>query len=362
MALTDERALWLALLTDPRVDRSQAKAALYRWAIVLQGRLADLAGLGADAIQERLPELDAPQAAAWHAALEGVEVAECTLGVWRSQGVDLMIRADAAYPENWVERLAERWLPYVMFYRGDLELLANSAVCVAGAETPTPAGSAAAEQLGARLGAGPTTLVGGYGQGVDRLALTAGLQAQGRAVVVLPVGFGCAGPILRAGQAAVEQGRRLDLSPFELEAAYTPALGRARSMLVTSMAEALVLVEPDLGPEQWPGYDGMRSKGGLVLLWQGSPGSQSSAWQEAGAIPFGDAQTVERTIATRLLASLDEDASADTEASPDPGAAPIGFEDADAAIRRLSETGRVPDKLARRLREAERRGWLGNGS
>jgi predicted Rossmann fold nucleotide-binding protein DprA/Smf involved in DNA uptake len=355
-----QEALWLALLTDPRVDRMQAKAALYRWAIEEQRQTQELASLDAGALRELLPELDEQQALAWQAALGRSEESERVLASWREQGVALITRADAAYPENWVDRLAERWLPYVLFYRGNLELLASPAVSVTGAESPTDAGSAMAEGIGARLGPSAHVLLGGYGQGVDRLALTSGSQALGRTILVLPLGFAHATPILRAGQTAIDQGRRIELSPYEPDAVYTPALGRARSLLVTALAEALVLVEPDTGPDGWLGHEAMSADGGLALIWDQSDADIRQAWQHAGAQPFDSADMVERLIASHLLPqseeiSLDEEGTAD-----DPSAEPVQFDDADTAIRRLGETGRVPDKLARRLRDAEERGLLGD--
>jgi predicted Rossmann fold nucleotide-binding protein DprA/Smf involved in DNA uptake len=354
----DERAYWLALLSDPQVDRSRAKAAIYGWAIEQQQRLDALAGLPSDALRERLPDLDAAQAAAWRQALGQAEAAGQVLAQWQGQGIELITRADAAYPENWVERLAERWLPYTLFYRGNLELLANPAVCLAGAEEPGEAAGDAAEAAAARLGPGAHVLLGGYGQGIDRRALTAGSQALGRTILILPVGFAHAGPILRAGQMAVEQGRRIELSPFEPEAAYAPALGRARSLLVTALAEALALFEPALGPDAWPGYEPFAQHGGLALIWEGGGADMRAAWQAAGARPFADADAIERQIAGHLLPAVDE-IVLDQESEDALEAGPVQFDDADSAIRRLSETGRVPDKLARRLREAEERGLLG---
>lgn len=350
----------MALMTDPSVDRMQAKAALYRWTIEEQRQLAELAALDANALRGNLPELDKEQARAWQVALSRSPESERVLATWRQQGVELITRADAAYPENWVDRLAERWLPYVVFYRGNLELLASPAVYVAGAESPTETGSAMATEIGSRLGPSAHMLLGGYSQGVDRLALSAASQALGRTILILPLGFAHATPILRAGQTAVEQGRRIELSPYEPDAPYTPALGRARGLLVTALAEALVLVEPDAGPDGWPGYEAMSADGGLTLIWDQSAADTRAPWHRAGAQPFDSAGAAEGLVASHLLPQSEEIRLNDSDAVEDADAEPAQFDDADSAIRRLSETGRVPDKLARRLRDAEERGLLGD--
>ncbi len=358
MTAPSEKACWLALMTDHRIDRSQAKAVIYGWAIERQQRLGDLVDLQPAALRESLPDLDEAQAAVWRQVLHEAADADRLLASWRQQGVDLITRADAAYPENWVERLAERWLPYVLFYRGNVELLANPAVCLAGAEEPGEEAGAAVEEVAERLGPGSHVLLGGYGQGIDRRGLVAGTQALGRSIVILPLGFAHAGPIMRAGQLAIDQGRRIELSPFEPEATYTPALGRARSLLVTTLAEVLALFEPQVGPAEWPGYEPFAQHGGLALIWQGGAAEMQTAWQAAGARAFVGVDAIEREIAGRLLPAVEE-ILLDEEDEDAPDAGPAQFDDAESAIRRLSETGRVPDALARRLREAEERGWLG---
>ena len=355
-----QEALWLALMTDPDVDRMQSKAALYRWAIEEQRQLVELAALDAARLRELLPELDEAQARAWQAALGRAEESERLLAAWRERGVELITRADAAYPENWVDRLAERWLPYVLFYRGNLELLASPAVTVAGAENPTEAGGALATALGSRLGPSAHLLLGGFGQGVDRRALTAASEALGRTILILPLGFGHAAPILSAGQTAVEQGRRIELSPYEPDAVYTPARGRARSLLVTALAEALILIEPTVGPDEWPGHEALAAAGGLTLLWAQSDAVIRAAWEQAGARSFDTAEMAEGLFASHLLPQSDEIEVDPASADDEPAAEPVQFDDADSAIRQLSESGRVPDKLAQRLRDAEERGWLGD--
>ncbi len=355
-----EALYWLVLMHSAQVDRKRAKEALYRWAVEQQQGVKELAGLSAAALQERLPELDAAQATAWQRALDSAEEASLLLATWREQGVHLLTRAEAAYPENWVARLSESWLPYILFYRGNIELLAEPAIWLAGAEAPDEATRQAAEEAATRLGPRAFVLAGGFGKGIDRQALTAGSQALGRTILILPLGFAHAGPILRAGQTAVEQGRRLELSPYAPDAAYSPTLGHARSLLVTALAEALALFEPDSGPDDWPGYEAFTQHGGLALIWERGRAKSLAPWQAAGAQPFGDTQALEAALTEHLLLEVEEITLAENNAEG-PEAEPIRFGDAASAIRRLSETGHVPDKLARRLREAEEQGWLGEG-
>lgn len=63
-----EKACWLALLSDADVDRNIAKRALYRWTIVAQQPLSACAPFSAQTLMEQLPELDALQAERWQAA------------------------------------------------------------------------------------------------------------------------------------------------------------------------------------------------------------------------------------------------------------------------------------------------------
>jgi hypothetical protein len=358
----EEKACWLALLGSSDIDRTVAKHELYRLGVVEQRLLSELAGLEPHSLAQVVPGLDLAEAEKWTVALAGMPEAAKELEHWQAQGIDLITRADLAYPENLSERLPERWLPYVFFYRGDLELLSRPAVYVAGAEAPETSALQLVRALAEALAPLPLACTGGFTQGVDRQMLTDAASFGGGTIVLLPIGFGHASPILRAGQHAIDNGTRLELSPYLPDTAYTPTLGRARTRLTTVLADVLLLIAPDIYPVDWPGLDERAPHGGQVLLWASSGNDIAGLWLDHGALAFAATSEATHSIVQHLGLGADDAAPSDsgpevvTDLYPDSA---VHFDDAASAIARLAKTGRVPEQLMRRLRDAERQGNLG---
>jgi predicted Rossmann fold nucleotide-binding protein DprA/Smf involved in DNA uptake len=353
-----ETAYWLALLCAEDLDRAVAKRELYRLTIVEHHLLSELAGRTVTELAGLLPGLSESEAARWASALAAVASASDELGAQRLHGVDLITRADPVYPENLAERLPEQKLPYLLFYRGNLALLDRPAVYVAGAEAPQSSAALLAHALAEVLAPLPLACVGGYTQGVDRTALSDADAAGGATMLILPVGLDNAGPILRAGQKAVERGDRLELSPYLPSVAYTPALGRARTLLTTMLSDVLVQVDPDMAAGDWPGLQDYIARGCQVLSSRTSETAHASDWLEHGATLFADAHDALALIKQHL--DLADDAGGSDEPHTNPDLGPVHFDDAASAISQLERTGRVPERLMRRLRDAERQGNLGS--
>lgn len=358
----DEKACWFALLRASDIDRAVAKRELYRLSVVEGRLLGEFASLSAPALAEMLPGLGLQEAEKWASALVGAPAAGDELRRWKAQGIDLITRADPAYPENLSERLPERWLPYLLFYRGDLELLSRPSIYVAGTENPDAPAQQLVRALAESLAPLPVACTGGYSQGVDRQMLTEAATLGGYTILLLPVGFEHASPILHAGQSAIENGTRLELSPYLPDAPFTAALGRARTLLTTVLADVLALVAPGVSAADWPGLDEHVTHGSQVLCWAPTAGVPGD-WRERGALPFDDASEAAQMIVRHL--GLGADDATPPDSSPEAGSvlypeSAVHFDNAASAIDRLAKTGRVPEQLMRRLRDAERQGNLGS--
>lgn len=357
----EEKAYWLALLSDANVDRNVAKQALYRWTIVQQQLLSACARLSAQTLMEQLPELDALQAERWEAAFSRASQAQVTLEHWRSQGADLLTRADPRYPESLAERLPERWLPYMFLYRGDLHLLERPVVFVSGSSHASERANAAIAELSKSLASLPISQCGTYAQGIERLMLNSAAAEHAATVLILPVGLAHAGPVLRLGQEAVERGERLELSPFTPETRYSPALGNACTRLATALSDVLVLVDHVYPVADWPGLTEQVAHGGRSLWWTTAAAAIGSDWTDIGAVAVDTPTEAARLVTSQLALDMESEQGPDSDLSVEyysPDA--VHFQSADSAIARLARTGRVPEKLVRRLRDAERRGNLGD--
>ncbi len=356
-----EKACWLALLSDADVDRNIAKRALYRWTIVAQQPLSACAPFSAQTLMEQLPELDALQAERWQAAFGRASQAQEILDYWQSQGVDLLTRADPNYPESLAERLPERWLPYMFFYRGNLHLLERPAVFVSGSSHPAGMANATIAALARDLASLPVSHCGTYAQGIERLMLDTAAAEHAATILILPVGLSHAGPILRLGEEAVERGERLELSPFTPETTYSPALGNACTRLATALSDVLVLYDHAGAAADWPGLSDQVEHGGRVLWWTTGAATMGSDWTDGGAVAIDTAGQAARLIRNQLALDMESEQGPDSDL---PGTYDsldaVQFQSADSAIARLARTGRVPESLVRRLRDAERRGNLGD--
>jgi hypothetical protein len=196
-----------------------------------------------------------------------------------------------AYPEALVERLPEEWLPYVLYYRGDLDVLTQRP----SAWWARPAhrrGRGLARELGAWLAAQDHGVVSGYSRGVERLALDAARSAGGAVIWVLPLGLGQAEGILRPFADDLAGGRGLALSPYAPEVAYREELAGARRVLVVALSTALVAVEPDDNPAEWPSLPEFLQAGGRALVWPAV-----ATWTAAGAAAVGGLSEAQAEIA-----------------------------------------------------------------
>jgi len=111
--------------------------------------------------------------------------AESLLEQARSRGIRWVFYGEAQYPPT-LQGLATA--PPVIFFRGDLEVLARPLVGVVGTRRPTDYGRAQARRFGRALGEAGVGVVSGGARGIDRAVHEAVLEAGGAAVVVLGTG------------------------------------------------------------------------------------------------------------------------------------------------------------------------------
>jgi predicted Rossmann fold nucleotide-binding protein DprA/Smf involved in DNA uptake len=361
MVIDSDAPYWFALLTDKHVPRTTAKMLIYRCCLEEGSPLALLLDMQLGEMAERY-EMPVDMARRVLSALQTAPAASARLDQLDEQDVHLMLRADVAYPEALAERLAERWLPYYFFYRGDLELLTEPGVCILGGRQARREAMALAAGLGRSLAERKVPLLGGYDQGVDRAALDAAREVGGRLTIMLPLGLVPFAGVARSMQAEIAEGRLLLLSPFEPEAAHSPALAEARQVPLVALAEALVLIAPETAPEDWATLPPFLLAERRIFIWSGTDAEVARAWVERGAIPFDDARGLHRRLNELFgqaaadpmepdTAPVEADAELAIDALPD--VEPIAFTDAESAIETLGRTGRVPDILAGRLRDME---------
>lgn len=266
--------------------------------------------------------------------------------------IGLLRRVDVAYPEALTERLPEERLPYCFFYRGDLTVLTQPGLAILGGQSPSPGARRTTEELSRALAGDGHHLVGGYGRGIDRLALDTACGEKANTTLMLPLGIQRFAEQLDMLSEPLDEGRMLVLSPFAPEVPYRDALAEARLSLVAALSEATFLIAPDRGPRGWPAVAALLQTGRELLAWLGSDDAHTPAWLQAGATAFDDAASGRLRLLEWLGAAPATLGADEGNAITAPGDSPLPFADAESAIDALSRSGTVPDALARRLREA----------
>jgi len=349
VSVVQEASYWLALLCDGPLKQGLAKRLIHRWCVKGQHDLSSLGELSPSDLVERF-QLDVQQAADLMEAMrKGISRKTALLDDLGKRGVGLITRLDVAYPEALVEHLPEEWLPYFGFYRGDMGILTEPPLAILGGRQPPLEAQKAATELARMLSQDDHRLVGGYEQGIDRLALDAAREAGAETTIMLPMGLDRFDNVLSTMEDVFAQGRLLALSPYAPDRAYSAALARAGRVLVMALCEAMVLFAPDRAPSDWPLMTKLLEAGAKVFIWDGMDDEVTRAWISGGATPFADVSGAHDLI--RDLFGMVPDSLQVREIETE-GYGDLRMMDKDAAVEVLRRSGNVPEALARRLRDS----------
>lgn len=339
-----EAVYWLAALSTQAPPKRVVKRVLYTWCIEHGRSAASLFNATADEIAQ-VCGLTLSEAQATLGARSLLDRAQRTVEELERWGARVITRAEDAYPEEFL-RLEAEWQPYYAVYQGDLTLLTEPGVAVLGAVHPDVETANLAQSLAQWLVQQGHHLVGGFDEGVDRLALEAASAVGGAVVIVLAEGL--------LKQRSLFEGReeggkavRLLLSPFAPDAPWRENQAVARRALILALCGAAFFLAPDEGLSRWPCVVDLAREGLSVFVWQRGGEPIPAEWVEIGARPFKGMEDLRYTLGEGLEPLRIGEAEGEPEDEP-----PIVFRDAQEAIARLEQTGKVPEKLAKRLRAA----------
>lgn len=161
------------------------------------------------------------------------------------RGIWILTRADEAYPTRWRQRLRGA-APTVVFGAGDRSLLEQGGLAVVGSRAVDEAGEAFARLVGERCATGGVVVVSGAARGVDRAAMTAALEAGGRAVGILGSSLEA---VLgqRETRSRILDGRLTLLAPDSPNAPFTVGRAMSRNKLVYTLSDWALVVACDAG-------------------------------------------------------------------------------------------------------------------
>ncbi|MHB1355971.1 MAG: DNA-processing protein DprA [Anaerolineae bacterium] len=341
-----EASNWLACLSAPDLKRAVAKHLLWRWCVQEARSAAELYTAEAQEIAEL--GLDSLQVSQVRASRTLVAEQAALLTKLEALGINLITRADAAYPETLTQRLPEERLPYLLYYRGNLDLLSLPGVALVGAGQPSEAARTLMHAVVKQLAPQDCVFIGGYNKGIDRFSIEAALAAGASCIVVLPLGLRASCKILPGLEPHFTTGKLLVLSPYSCDTAHSEPLAAARLPVIAGLSEMLLAIEPDDTPDPW--VLALQPPQQRIGIWVGAAAARQELWLAHGAIALASVEEALRELQQAIGIANPEPAPG----QPSPSnilETLIAFIDADSAIKTLSQTGDVPDVLARRLRE-----------
>lgn len=158
-----------------------------------------------------------------------------------SHDVRIITRADADYPASFL-RLADP--PLAVWMQGTLEPRDQLAVAVVGPRRPSAYGHRQAARFSGQLARIGTCIISGLARGIDTVAHSAAVDADGRTIGVLGSGFGRFYPEENLPLAArIAAGHGAVLSEFPFATPPSPGTFPRRNRLVAALSLAVLVVE-----------------------------------------------------------------------------------------------------------------------
>ncbi|WP_419841098.1 DNA-processing protein DprA [Candidatus Poriferisodalis sp.] len=206
-------------------------------------------------------------------------------------GINTLTPFDEEYPERLVTQLGHR-APPLLHAAGDLSLLRRPGLGAVGSRNVSEEGAAvakAAAERAARLG---YVLVSGGARGVDQIAMSAAIEADGCAVGILADSLirGLKTPDVRR---AIHDERAVMCTPYRPDARFSVGSAMGRNKLIYALSLMTLVVASDTGKGgTWSGaVEALKQKSGRVGVWRGAgegPGNAKLIDQGAEAISSMD--------------------------------------------------------------------------
>jgi DNA processing protein len=159
-------------------------------------------------------------------------------------GILALCREDARFP---AALTTFDHAPALIYVRGMLIAADDRAVAIVGTRNPSEYGREVARQLAGALAGAGVTIVSGLALGIDAIAHQAALDAGGRTIAVLACGADQVYPLRHRALAEHIATSGALVSEFPVGQRPLPALFPARNRLISGLAQAVVVIEADLG-------------------------------------------------------------------------------------------------------------------
>jgi len=169
---------------------------------------------------------------------------------------------DAIYPKTLKLALGRSYLPPVLFFKGDLDVLRSQTVAIIGSRNASEESLAFTTSVAGYLADRGINVISGHARGVDRAAYEGARKRDGCTTVVLPHGIRKLSKVqMREMEPGIEAGKILVMSQFHPDAAWLVSRAMERNNVVTGLAQLVVVAEADTKGGTWEGANAALKQG-----------------------------------------------------------------------------------------------------
>jgi len=194
---------------------------------------------------------------------------------WQTRGINVVSRADAAYPRRLKARLRED-APPVLYGCGEFGLVDRGGLAVVGSRTADGAAIDYATAIGGLAAQAGRAVISGGARGIDEAAMLGAIEAGGTVIGVLADGLE-QGSLVRAWRNGLRDGRMLLVSPYDPAARFDVGHATRRNRLIYALADAALVVAAEVGKGgSWAGAIEQIERLRLVPVYARSAGARSA--------------------------------------------------------------------------------------
>ncbi|ULO09693.1 DNA-protecting protein DprA [Paenibacillus sp. 19GGS1-52] len=161
----------------------------------------------------------------------------------KESGAAMVTPFDGNYPELLKETAQPPW---VLYYRGRLELISRPAIAMVGTRVPTAYGRKVGEILAEELSAAGLTVVSGLARGIDSVCHEAALRGRGGTIAVMATGMDRVYPPENRELERLIGREGLVLTEYPLGTQSHPGLFPQRNRIIAGLTLGTVVVEADI--------------------------------------------------------------------------------------------------------------------
>ncbi|QGQ96219.1 DNA-protecting protein DprA [Paenibacillus psychroresistens] len=165
------------------------------------------------------------------------------LSAYERQGVQILTIYDEEYP-TMLWHTAEP--PWVLYCKGNLDLLLNPLIAIVGTRVPTVYGKNVAQQFGEDLARAGFTVVSGLARGIDSCAHIGALKQQASTIAILGSGVDVVYPPENGSLYREIASKGLLISEFPLGTPALPGLFPLRNRIISGLSLGTLVVEAAL--------------------------------------------------------------------------------------------------------------------